>query len=180
MDLAVVARQNDYPVWKALASVLHGVADCGLGDVEEGLRMTEAGTDLYKGLTTPPVFWPPLQAVRAQGFSLAGRPDQALELVDEAIRLVGENGLYPEFRILKGDILDALSEPAAAEASYRAAKRGARMVGAHLTELGALIRLVRHSGDAGDLEELGTVYGTFSEGFDQPELVEARALLGSA
>ena len=178
VDLAAVSRQNDYPVWKALASVLHGVADCGLGDAEEGLKMTEAGTDLYKGLTTPPVFWPPLQAVRAQGFSLAGNPEQALELVDEAIQLVGAEGLYPEFRILRGDILGALSEPTAAEASYRAAKRGAQTVGAHLTELGALIRLVRLSGDAGDLEELAAVYGTFSEGFDQPELVEARVLLG--
>jgi len=180
IELDSVARQNDYPVWRALASVLHGVADCGLGAAQEGLEMTEAGTDLYKGLTTPPVFWAPLQAVRAQGFFLAGRPERALELVDEAVELVGVESFYPEFRILRGDILVALQETVAAEGSYRAARRGARMIGARLTELGALVGLARLSGNAGERDEMATLYATFSEGFDQPELAEARALLGSA
>lgn len=49
-ELAGVAAENDYPVCRALAS------NCGLGLAEEGLAMTEAGHDLYRGLTTPPVF----------------------------------------------------------------------------------------------------------------------------
>jgi len=179
VELDVVARANDYPVWKALASVLHGVSDCGLGSTEEGLARAEAGTDLYQGLTTPPVFWPPLQAVRAQGFFLAGRLERALELVEEAIELVQVETVYPEFRILKGDVLAALLNPTAAEGAYRAARRGARTIGARLTELGALVRLAKLQ-DADTKDELAVLYGSFSEGFDQPELVEARTVLGTA
>ncbi len=178
MELGEVARQHDYPVWKALASVLQGVAECGLGSIDVGLALAEAGTDLYQGLTTPPVFWPPLQAVRAQAYALTGATEQALRLVEEAIDLVGAEAFYPEFRTLKGDILLALENRADAGASYRAAVRGARSNGAHLTELGALARLVGLLAEEEDLEELASVYRTFSEGFDEPELVEARTLLG--
>ncbi len=180
VQLAAVASDNDYPVWKALASVLHGVADCGLGAVEEGLAMAEAGTDLYQGLTTPPVFWPLLQAVRAQGFHLAGRHVDALELVDNAIEFVQSENLYPEFHTLRGDILIALGNAEQAEAAYGRALQGARLIGARLTELGALTRLARCSTDDEYEAELASLYGTFSEGFDQPELIEARTLLGIA
>lgn len=178
VELAAVAGEYDYPVWKALASVLHGVADCGLGSSEAGLAMAEVGTDLYQGLTTPPVFWPPLQAVRAQGFHLAGREEEALALVDGAIALVGAESFYPEFRIQKGDILAALGDGSESEAAYGAALRGSRIIGARLTELNALTRLVRLTENAGLEDELAQLYGGFSEGFDEPELIEARAILG--
>jgi predicted ATPase/class 3 adenylate cyclase len=179
IELAEVARENDYPVWKALASVLHGVADCGLGSVDEGLAMTEAGTDLYQGLTTPPVFWPPLQAVRATGFLLAGRQEEALALAEDAIRIVERETFYPEFRILRGDILRPV-DLTAAEHSYRTAMRGARAIGATLTELGAAVRLAGLLGPhAMNRDALADLYATFTEGFGEPELVAARALLGA-
>lgn len=187
VELGAVATENDYPVWRALASVLLGVANCGLGLAEEGLALTEAGHDLYSGLTTPPVFWAPLLALRGSGFAMAGRPQRALELVDEAIAAVGGNEAdSPEFRILRGDVISMLpdGDVAEAEKSYVAARRGAQIIAARLTELSALTRIVgllRGQGRTPDgAQELLALYETFTEGFDEPELVAARAILGSS
>ena len=184
-ELAAVATEHDYPVWRALSSVLLGVVSCGLGSAEEGLAMTEAGLFLYSGLTTPPVFWAPLLALRSVAFAMAGRPQRALELVDEAIEWVGHDEAdSPEFRILRGDYISQIpgGDPTEAEDAYLAATRGAQIIGARLTELRAVTRLVnllRTQGRSPDgADELRSVYGTFTEGFDEPELVEARAALG--
>jgi predicted ATPase/class 3 adenylate cyclase len=185
--LGEVAAEHGYLVWQALASVLDGVALCGLGESDEGIERTEAGAALYRGLTTPPVFWPPLLALRSRGFAWAGRPDRALELVEAAIEASGDDeALFPEFRTLRGDILAASpdAEPGAAEAAYRAAIRGAEVAGLRLTELAArtgLSRLLSEQRDVDtELSELRALYATFDEGFDDPELVDARAVLEGA
>lgn len=182
-ELELIAGENGYAAWGALASILHGVADCGLGRPDEGIARSEAGTDLYQGLTTPPVFWPPLLGVRATGFALAGRPARGLELIDEAIAILdGEEAMYPEFRILRGDLLAMLdSDPSEVVESYHAALRGSRANGARLTELHALSRLVASTDDETNRtlrEDLSALYARFTEGFDQPELVNAGTLLG--
>ena len=186
LELAAVAGANDYLVWQALASVLQGVALCGMGRGGEGIELTEAGHDLYQGLTTPPVFWPFLLALLGSGLALAGRPARALDLVERAIEAVGgDETVEPRLWVQRGELQAALPEvgPAAAEASFRTAIRGARAIGHRLTELGALTGLVgvlarvaRADGDAA--AELRALYDTFTEGFDEPELVAARAALG--
>lgn len=181
-ELDTVAGQNGYAVWGALASILHGVAECGLGRFEEGITRAEAGAGLYQGLTTPPVFWPPLLSVRSSGFALAGRPARALELIEQALAMLGANeGMYPEFRILHGDLLAAVgADPATIEESYRNALRASRAMGARLTELQAMCRLVESTAGgtiAALRDELAALYATFTEGFEEPELIDARAIL---
>ena len=184
-ELAEVAKEHDYPVWRALASVLMGVVRCALGEVREGLAMTEAGLVLYSGLTTPPIFWAPLLALRSVAFAMAGQPQRALELVDDAIAWVGhDEGDSPEFRVLRGDYISQVpgGDPADAEESYLAAIRGARIIGARLTELRAathLVNLRRNEGrtDDGSLE-LRALFETFTEGHGEPDLIQARSTLG--
>ena len=183
-ELRAVAVDNDYPIWRALASVLEGVALCGMGSPDEGLTMTEAGYGLYQVLTTPPVFWPPFLALRSQAFALAGQPGRALDLIDEAIEFSGSDGKFPEFLVQRGDYLSMSTEsdPAAIELAYRSAADWARLAGMRLIELSATTRLVgrsRRQGADGDLSgALAALYETFDEGFDEPELVAARELLG--
>jgi hypothetical protein len=176
-------------VWKTLATVLEGVALTSLGQTdkglaEEGLALTETGIELYQGLTTPPIFWPLILTLRATVHALAGKPERALELANEAIELgAPEEIVSPDFRILKGDIIRMLPEPdpAAAEAAYQAAIRGAKAANLHLIELEALTKLValrREMGitpDGG--RELAALYGTFTEGLDEDHLKVARQLL---
>jgi hypothetical protein len=146
--------------------------------------LTETGIELYQGLTTPPVFWPLILTLRATVHALAGKPERALELVNEAIELGAPDELVsPDFRILRGDFIRMIPEPdlAAAEAAYQAAIRGAKATNLHLIELHALTRLValrREMGISPDSsEELATLYASFTEGFDEDQLKVARQLL---
>ncbi len=155
----------------------------GLGRPEEGLARSDEGMVLYQGLKTPPVFWPLLLAVRARGFALGGRSAEGLETIDKAIELYGGQVdiFYPEFPLLKGDLLLAASGAEAAESWFRSAFDVAGETGARMTRLRAATRLTRLWRAAGRRPD-GTdlvrdIYETFTEGFDTPDLVEARAVL---
>ena len=184
-ELAQVAEENDYVLWRTLSTVLQGVALTGLGETEEGLEMTETAVDLYKGLTTPPVFWPFILGLRGVVHALAGKPEQALELVEEAIEISeSPASVPPELRVFRADFLTMLPEPdvKAAEDSYLMAAQASAELKLHLVELRALTRLVmlrRQLGGSPDgREELAAVYSAFTEGFDEQDLVVARELLG--
>jgi predicted ATPase/class 3 adenylate cyclase len=176
-----VAEEHDYQVWKALACALQGAAMVGLGRVAEGLERTDLGIARYQGLDTPPVFWPILHSVKAGAAALAGRAAEGLDAVDLAIELGGEaNIAYPEFAVLKGDLLLGLGRKDGAEHSFRSALDVARGFGLRMPQLHAAVRLARSSGTSetradGDL--LREVYETFTEGFDALDLIEARAVL---
>jgi predicted ATPase/class 3 adenylate cyclase len=177
-----VAEEHDYGIWTALALALQGVAKTALGRPEEGLAQTDHGIALYEGMKTPPVFWPLLLCIRAGGLALAGRPADALDPVNEAVEITGERGvLYPEFALLQGDLLLALSDAAGAESRFRRAFEVARDQGARMPELRAATRLTRLRLAAGkrenDIDALRSVYETFTEGFDAADLVEARTVL---
>lgn len=184
-ELAEVADENDYLLWRTLATVLEGVSLTGRGKVEEGFEMTEVGITLYQGLTTPPIFWPLILALRAMVHAAAGRPDQAVGLIDEAISIGSDDEVIaPEFRTMRGDFLLMSSVPDhdAAEEAYLAAIRGSRVNTMRLVELQALTRLValrRQLGRSPDgADELASVYASFTDGHDEHDLIAARELLG--
>jgi predicted ATPase len=177
-----VAEEHDYQIWRAVALTLQGAAMTGLGRHEEGLARIDRGIGLYQGLKTPPVFWPLLLSVRTRGLALGGRPADGLELVDEAIEMTGEaNLLYPEFGLLKGDLLLALGDADGAEARFQGVFEIAGNLGVRTPQLRAATRLARLWGLGGKRSDgtdmLRGVYETFTEGFDTPDLVEARAVL---
>jgi hypothetical protein len=147
--------------------------------------MTEAAIDLYQGLTAPPIFWPLILGFRGLVHALAGQPEHALVLIEEAIDIgAREDVVPPEFRVFKGDFLRMLPAPdlSGAEEAYLTAIRDANTGGLHLIELQALNRLValrREIGRSPDgSDELASLYATFTEGFDEHDLVMARQLLG--
>jgi predicted ATPase/class 3 adenylate cyclase len=177
-----VAEEHDYPIWRALALGLEGVGMTGVGRPEEGLARIERGVALYQGLKTPPVFWPLLLSVKAAALALSGRPEGGLDLIDEAVAITGEGNIqYPDFALLKGDLLLALAKTDAAESSFRSAFDVAQALGLRMPQLRAATRLTRLRRAAGKrpdgTETLRDVYQTFSEGFDTSDLVEARAAL---
>jgi predicted ATPase/class 3 adenylate cyclase len=176
-----VAEEHDYQVWRALGLALQGVATVGLGRSEEGVARTDRGIELYERLETPPVFWPILNSIKAGALGLAGRPAEGLDPIEEAIELSGpENIAYPEFALLKGDLLLALGDRNGAERWYRNGLDVAARFELRIPEVRAAVRLTRMSPRAGKgepVEVLREVYETFTEGFDTPDLVEARAVL---
>jgi hypothetical protein len=184
--LLAIAEAHDYPTWRALALAFGGMAavgsGVGSGEVDAGLARLEEGFELYRGLSAPPVFWPALLMIRASALGLAGRGDEGLAFIREAgAALRSGDPLAPDVGIVHGDLLLVLSPPdvPAAEAVFEraaelAGRRGARM--AHLQALTRIAVLRRGSpGETGALRALQEVYDNFTEGFDTPHLVAARA-----
>ncbi len=102
----------------------------------------------------------------------------ALQLVEKT----GERWLDAELNRHKGQLLLRQGHPEPAEQLYRKALSIATEQAAKLWELRASVNLARLRRDQGrraaarDL--LAPVYGWFTEGFDAPDLKEAKALLG--
>jgi hypothetical protein len=111
--LLQLVDEHDFPLWRALGTCLLGAANTAMGQVEEGLAKVRQGVDLYQGLRTPPVFWPMLRALEAGAYAQAGRVEEALVMVDEALEISGRGSgttVLPEFQLLKGDLLLALGQ----------------------------------------------------------------------
>lgn len=120
---------------------------------------------------------------QGRGPWLAGHKDETEAALAEAFKYLEETGdlacagpLY----CLAGQ-LRLNGDPAAARASYERAWEIARTQGSKATELRAAIGLARlwcAQGKANEARELlAPIYGWFTEGFDTPDLIEAKALL---
>jgi predicted ATPase/class 3 adenylate cyclase len=181
-----VADEHELQIWTALGTCLLGAANTGVGRFEEGLAQLRLGLDLYHGLKTPPVFWPLLLSVQAGAYARSGRPADGLGFIEEAIVIAGSGlPLLPEFYLLKGDLLLALSDGngVSAEPWFQRAFDVAQGLDARMPQLRAAVRLCRLWVDQGDGERGGrvlrAVYETFTEGFETLDLIEARGLLES-
>jgi predicted ATPase len=94
---------------------------------------------------------------------------------------MGEHWFAAELNRHKGQLLQRQGHAKAAVDLYRKALSIAQDQEAKLWELRAAASLARLWGEQGRREEardlLSPVYGWFTEGFDMPDLKEARALL---
>jgi predicted ATPase len=130
--------------------------------------------------------YPHFLALLAEAYGKAGQAEEGLSVLAEALALVEETGeryYGAELYRLKGELLlmqgdEAESE---AEASFHKAIEVARRQQAKSWELRATMSLCRLWQRQGKREEarqrLAEVYGWFTEGFDTPDLQEAKALL---
>jgi len=115
---------------------------------------------------------------------IAGQVEDALTLLDEALQVVGRTGerwFAAELYRHKGQLRLRQGDSEAAAELYRKALGIAREQEAKLWELRAAVSLARLRRDQGRHTEahdlLAPVYGWFTEGFDTPDLKEAKALL---
>jgi predicted ATPase len=184
-DLLPMAVQHGSAVGTANARMLRGWAWVMLGRSAEGLDDLREGVGLWRE-TGSRLFVPYRLGVVADALAAAGRREEALGLLDEALEateLIGERWFEAELHRLKGEVL--LSLPGdrrdEAEVCFRQALNVARGQGARFLELRSVASFARIACDSGrpnrarDL--LAPVYGRFSEGFDTPDLQEAKALL---
>jgi predicted ATPase len=102
----------------------------------------------------------------------------------EALTLVegtGERQWEAEIYRVRGELLLVQGDEADAEASFHRAIEVARRQSAKSWELRATTSLARLWQKQGEREEarriLAESYGWFTEGFDTPDLIEARTLL---
>ncbi len=111
------------------------------------------------------------------------RTDEAEQALREAeiIATTEEQSHCSEIHRLRGQLYEAANEPEQAELCFAKALEWSRARRARLFELRASTNLARLWLDQGRLAKardlLAPVYGWFTEGFDAPDLKEAKAVL---
>jgi len=182
-ELIAMATEHGFPHWRALGMIYRGWAKLKNGDVGEGISLLCGGSIAYRA--TGAKVWTPLGlALLASAREIAGQIMEAVSELDDALEMVaitGERWFAAELNRRKGQLLLRQGRAEAAEELYHKALSIAREQEARLWELRAAVSLARLRRDQGRSAEaralLAPVYGWFTEGFDTPDLREAKALL---
>jgi len=184
-DCVALASEHGFAYWAALGRVLHGWADAQRGEATTGIARIRDGMAALEA-TGARVNTPFYLTLLAEALALAGKIEEALAILDDALATAavsGATGWSAEIHRLRGELTGRLlyPDPAKAEESFRTALAIAREQGTRGYELRAatsLARLWRDQGRRGEARELlAPVYGSFTEGFDTADLKEAKALL---
>ena len=139
---------------------------------------------MYENLRTPPVFWPKVLSLKAQACALAGRTADALDALDQAAGLAGEGGWDSAgLKIQRADVLLSQGDASGVESLLRRAIDEAERAGSPMLQLRAATRLARLAYPASRQEAtamLREISEPFTEGADNPDVLEARAMLDDA
>ena len=165
-------------LYRASGLLLEGQAQAALEQIQKGIALYRA--------TGAELALPYYYGFLADAYWKCGRTEDALRTLEEALATAHrteDRFSEAELYRLKGEVL--LSRPAAdeaeAEACFQQALTVARARQAKSWELRAtmsLSRLWRKQGRGENAKQvLSAIYGWFTEGFETPDLVEARALL---
>jgi class 3 adenylate cyclase/predicted ATPase len=183
--MASLAAEHHLAVQEATAIITRGWVLAIQGQPRSGVLELRRGLEacVSSGMH---LFEPYQRALLAEALMGAGESEAGLDVLEKAMRFVSESGLRfwdAELRRLKGKLLTRMSEgrPEEVEACYQEALAEARRQRAKSPELRAATSLAGFWRDHGRRDEarelLAPVYGWFTEGFDTPDLLDARALL---
>jgi predicted ATPase len=182
--LLALSRGQGFPYYLGCAlvrlgriAVEDGKTDEGIATMLEGMRtFSAAGEDITYNY---------FAGVLAEAYLVASRGQEGLAVIEEAITRSASSGqrfCAAEAHRLRGELLllTGASE-AEAEKSLHTAAAIAHGQGAKSWELRAAIslgRLLKHQGRVDEARGmLATVYNWFTEGFELPDLKEAKTLL---
>jgi predicted ATPase len=181
-ELVTLATEQGFPYWLRQGEMYQGVAEIRNGETDAGLSRVRNGAAAFQG--TGAELWMPIyRAMEAQAETLKDNTDVAMTVLDDALRSSrarGENWFEAELVRRKGELLRNC-HPTMAEALFREAIDIAVRQEAKLWELRATVSLAGLYADVGRRNKaykmLTPVYSWFTEGFDTPDLKEAKALL---
>jgi class 3 adenylate cyclase/predicted ATPase len=184
-ELTALTDQTGSLFWGAWAIMQRGGVLALTGKASEAVQTITSGLAAWRS-TGSTAMIPSYLSYLARAHAELGQFDTAWRCIGEAMTLVGttkEMWYEAEVNRIAGEIALMSPEPDAtkAEAYFERALAVARGQQAKSWELRAAMSMARlwhdqgKGGQAGDL--LGAVYGWFTEGFDAPDLREAKALL---
>jgi predicted ATPase len=183
--LMALAIEQGFVLRLEQGRILRGWALAMQGDVVEGVAQLRQGLAGHQDIG-PKVGQPYRLALLAEAYGQAGQPEAGLQVLAEALTLVGateERWWEAELHRLKGALLlqSPIPNVHQAEACFQQALDVARSQQAKSLELRAalsLSRLWQQQGKrAAARDLLEPIYGWFTEGFDTADLQEAKALL---
>jgi predicted ATPase len=180
-----LATEQGFPLYLAAGTMVRGWALSDGGQPEDGIAEMRRGLAAY-GATEATMWSPYFLGLLAEAHGRAGKAGSALPLAGDALAATERTGarwFEAELHRLRGELFLALSRTnrSQAETSLHHALKVARSQGARLWELRAAVSLARLWADQGERRKahalLAPIYGWFTEGFDTPDLKDAKALL---
>jgi class 3 adenylate cyclase len=179
---AVAAEHGMALISDIMARLSRGCAAIMLGEPRDGAAMLDEAITRFHA-TGHRVWLSYLRARQAEAMAECGAPRDALALLADSLRHYErskERVHLPEVLRIRGGLHLHLGETEAAEADYRASLDLAARQGALAWELRTTISLARLMADRGQRaaarDRLVLVHDRFTEGFETPDLLEARAL----
>jgi len=179
------AEQFGPPQFRPISQSGLGWAKAALGHGQDGLADAESALAFYKQ-TGSKTRLPCLQLALGEIYQALGDLPSALSAADDALQMIEEDAekiQWADVTRLKAEILLAQSSENgdAAETLFRKAMEIAAQQEARLLELRAAVGLARHwrsrDRNAEAYKLLAPIYGWFTEGFDTPDLKDAKELL---
>ncbi|HTU19450.1 MAG TPA: protein kinase [Gemmataceae bacterium] len=181
-----IATEQGFALWSATGTFFKGAGMLAQGEPEAAMPYLLKGLQALRASGTQ-LTLPIQQSILAEAYARIGRFEEAWQNLDEALALVDKNDerfQEAELHRLKGELLSELPDQGlAAESCFRQAIETARRQHSRAWELRATMSLA-HLWQHQDRREearstLADVYGTYTEGFTTPDLVDAKALLQS-
>jgi predicted ATPase len=182
-ELIHLAQEKKFPAWLFAGEYSLGEALILLGQTEAGIEIVQEGVraELAAGVR---VSTPGPLCYLAEAYAGLGELEQGLNTWNDAMAIMQQTGEYQ----WKAELYRVLSmlqlvqgDEAEAEASLKTGIEVARQQQARSWELRVALALARLWRKQGKLDEgrqlVKEIYSWFSEGFDTPELIEAKALL---
>ena len=182
-----IATEHGLSLWLANGLVMGGWAQAEQGACTKGISMVRQGLSDWAatGAETHRTYF---LGLLAEALSRGGQNEEGLTVLTEALMLMQSTGTVfhgAELHRLQGDLLLRQRADKAvrreAEACFNTALTIARQQQAKSLELRAAMSLARlyekQSRQAEARSMLGECYSWFTEGFDTPDLQEAKALL---
>ena len=180
-ELLSFATEQKLHVHRAKAACFRGWARAMRDDVTGGLNEMLEGISSARNADTPTDFALYYEML-AEIYARAGRLDDGLCAIDDAFAVAGRYGIVfwnAELHRRRGELLLAAGKDAAS--CFQEALACARSQQARFLELRAAVSLARLCLNDGErktaIEVLRPLYESFSEGFDTPDLIEARQLI---
>jgi predicted ATPase len=178
------ADEHGLLYYAGIGTILRGWARAMQGEVDEGCAQLRAGLAAHRTVETEQQRAYYL-VLLAEAWCAAGRVDEGLQALDEALETVNhtdEHFYEAELYRIKGELLAHNQGSEAAEDCFRRAIEIARSQQAKALELRAAMSLARWLSGQGHREAaratLAPVYEWFTEGFETPDMQAAKSFLG--
>jgi predicted ATPase len=182
-ELLALSTEHGFPLYLGFGLVYRGLWLNALGQAQEGFTRLKQGLAAIRA-TGAVVGTSFALTGLAEAYAMLGQPVEGLNSLAEAAQIVettDERYQEADLHRVRGELLNAIRDRAAAEHSYGQALAIAARQGAKTFELGAATSLACLWRDQGKRTEardlLAPIYGWFTEGFDTPVLQDAKALL---
>ncbi|WP_338696736.1 AAA family ATPase [Bradyrhizobium sp. 26S5] len=181
-ELVALSDEHGFPLWLGVGLLQHGRSLTALGLAQDGLATLARGLLVLRGAGAV-VHTPRALCFLAEAHAKVGDLQEGQNCLVEAAQLIEtthERSGEVELHRIRGDMMNARGDQAAAEQNYHRAlavaeRQSAKTFG--LRAASSLARLWRDQGKCTEAHDLlALVYGWFTEGFDTPVLRDAKAL----